>query len=175
MPETNTRVLNLWSGPGAGKSTTAAGLFFLMKSAGMKCELVTEYAKDKTYEEAWGTIADQWYITGKQQRRLRRLLGQVDWVVTDSPLPVGLLYTAAPFNQPWFEGAIWNLFDTFDNVNVFIERTKPYQKYGRSQSEDEARKLDRRLHELGSDRIDLYVPGDSTAPQAIFDHLFKSV
>lgn len=41
-----TSVINLIGGPGSGKSTTAAGLFFRMKSMGVRCELVTEYAKE---------------------------------------------------------------------------------------------------------------------------------
>ena len=46
-----TKVINLFGGPGAGKSTTAAGLFYEMKVRDIKCELVTEYAKDMTYEK----------------------------------------------------------------------------------------------------------------------------
>jgi dephospho-CoA kinase len=33
------RVINLAAGPGAGKSTTAAGLFNIMKLKGLKVEL----------------------------------------------------------------------------------------------------------------------------------------
>ncbi len=36
----------MFGGPGTGKSTSAAGLFFKMKLAQMEVELVTEYAKD---------------------------------------------------------------------------------------------------------------------------------
>ncbi len=44
------KVINLWAGPGAGKSTTAAGLFNLMKIRGYNVELVTEFAKEMVYE-----------------------------------------------------------------------------------------------------------------------------
>ena len=44
------KVINLWGGPGCGKSTTAAGLFSIMKMRGHKVELVTEYAKELTYD-----------------------------------------------------------------------------------------------------------------------------
>jgi len=40
-----TKVINLFAGPGAGKSTTAAGLFAEMKRANVDVELVTEYVK----------------------------------------------------------------------------------------------------------------------------------
>lgn len=42
------KVISLWAGPGAGKSTTAAALFNLMKRERFEVELVTEVAKDWT-------------------------------------------------------------------------------------------------------------------------------
>ena len=47
----NNRVVNLFAGPGSGKSTTASGLFHLLKLDNKKTELVTEYAKDAIYEQ----------------------------------------------------------------------------------------------------------------------------
>jgi hypothetical protein len=40
------KVINLYSGLGSWKSTTAAGLFHLMKQDLYSVELVTEFAKD---------------------------------------------------------------------------------------------------------------------------------
>lgn len=42
-------VINIFGAPGAGKSTTAAALFALMKLEGYKVELATEHAKDRYY------------------------------------------------------------------------------------------------------------------------------
>jgi ATP:corrinoid adenosyltransferase len=53
------KVINLWAGPGAGKSTTASGLFYLMKTADMQVELVTEYAKDMTWEGRHEVLQDR--------------------------------------------------------------------------------------------------------------------
>jgi hypothetical protein len=52
------KVINLWAGPGAGKSTTAAGLF-LMKLTGRRVELVTEYAKEVVYDQDPTRIKNQ--------------------------------------------------------------------------------------------------------------------
>ena len=41
-----TKVLNLYGGPGVGKSTGAAYIFSMLKLAGINCELVREYAKE---------------------------------------------------------------------------------------------------------------------------------
>lgn len=40
-------VINLFAGPGSGKSTTCAGVFNKLKLAGINCEMALEYAKDK--------------------------------------------------------------------------------------------------------------------------------
>ena len=44
-------VVNLFAGPGSGKSTTCAGVFAKLKLAGVNCEMALEYAKDKVWEE----------------------------------------------------------------------------------------------------------------------------
>lgn len=44
-------VINLFGEPGAGKSTGAAYVFAMLKMNGVNAELVTEYAKDITWEE----------------------------------------------------------------------------------------------------------------------------
>ena len=52
------KVINLFAGPGTGKSTTAAGLFYKMKSKGYMVELVTEFAKDLVYQESFFRLKD---------------------------------------------------------------------------------------------------------------------
>jgi adenylate kinase family enzyme len=44
-----TKYINIFGGPGAGKSTTAAALFAEMKRRGMNVELATEVAEDREY------------------------------------------------------------------------------------------------------------------------------
>ena len=48
----NTLLVNLYAGPGAGKSTGAAYIFAKLKMAGIDCEYVSEYAKATKSEEA---------------------------------------------------------------------------------------------------------------------------
>jgi len=57
-----TKYINIFGGPGAGKSTTAALLFAEMKSGGFKVELVTEVAKDFVWEDRSTTLSIQPYI-----------------------------------------------------------------------------------------------------------------
>lgn len=136
------KVINLFAGPGAGKSTTAAALFARMKRSGKKVELVTEYAKELTWDRRHDVLEDSLYILAKQHRRLKRLEGQVDYAITDSPLPISLAYGYGARGVPWFTDTVLALFHQFDNINFRLIRVKPYAKYGRSQTEEEAKELD---------------------------------
>lgn len=166
-------VINLIGGPGSGKSTTAAGLFFLMKCAGVKCELVTEFAKDLTYDENWIDLKRQLYVLAEQERRQRRLVDKVSFIITDCPLLTGIAYITDPRDRDAVSVAAHSLFKTYNNINFAITRAKPYMRYGRNQTEQEARSIDRDLLETvyANEVIEGYVAGNDRAPQEIFDIL----
>lgn len=88
----NAIILNLFSGPGAGKSTMAADIFAKLKRAGVNSELASEYAKDKVWEKSLSILENQIYVFGKQHHRLFRLKSQVDVIVTDSPILLSAIY-----------------------------------------------------------------------------------
>ena len=90
----DTLLVNLYAGPGAGKSTGAAYIFAKLKMAGVDCEYVSEYAKDRVWQEDQFPLQHcQLYVTGKQCLKIIRLLGKVDVVVIDSPIALGAMYT----------------------------------------------------------------------------------
>ena len=88
-----TLVVNFLAGPGAGKSTIAGSVFAELKWLGVDCELVTEYAKDKVWEESYKTLANQLYVLGKQSHRNFRLDDKVEVMITDSSVLMSLLYS----------------------------------------------------------------------------------
>ena len=45
-------VVNMFGVPGAGKSTGAAFVFAKLKMMGINAELISEFAKDKVWEES---------------------------------------------------------------------------------------------------------------------------
>src|ERR1035437_107519 len=143
-----TKVVNMYGGPGTGKSTTAGALFAEMKYRGVNCEYVQEYAKDKAWE--FGTnhngipkvFQAQEYIFGKQHFRFRRCAEDVDLIITDSPLLLGLIYMPDDFPLPSIRNAIREAYDMYDNLNVFLVRNKPYNTKGRFQTEAKAKDLD---------------------------------
>lgn len=149
-----TKVINLYGGPGTGKSTTAGAVFAELKYRGINTEYVQEYAKDKAWE--FGTnhngipkvFQAQEYIFGKQHFRLRRCAQDVDIIVTDCPLFLGLIYMPDDFPIPSLRPAIREAYDMYDNLDVMLVRTKPYNTKGRFQTEDEAKGLDVSVGEM---------------------------
>mgnify|MGYP000350742020 CR=1 FL=1 len=85
-------MVNLWAGPGTGKSTTAAVVFHILKLANVRCELVTEFAKELTYLGRREELADQLWVSAAQEHRCRILVGKVDVIITDSPTGLGRAY-----------------------------------------------------------------------------------
>lgn len=162
----NTRVINLFGGPGAGKSTTAAGLFHLMKLEGIKCELVTEYAKELVYEER--SLADGILIFAQQHRRMKRLAGKVDYIITDSPLVMSEVYQLVL--PPSFHQLVRTIYNGFNNVEFKINRVKPYHAYGRVQTEEKARILDIEMNKI-MDPDHFVIDGDETAPKEILSKI----
>lgn len=167
------KVINLFGGPGTGKSTTAADLFALMKWNNKSVELINEYAKEITWEQRYKIFEDQLYITAKQNRKLHRIKDQVDWAITDSPLLLSMVYSTPDYLPKTFRSMIYELYDTYDNINIFLQREKPYHQVGRNQNEEEARELDVRIKELLEEGGYNYhvIPANVDARQTIYDLL----
>lgn len=173
-----TKIINLVGGPCSGKSTVAAGLFYLMKSTPghSSVELVTEVMKDYTYDENKGMMNDQILITAVQNHRLVRLLGKVDTVVTDTSLFNGVVYTN---DEHGLETRLaLDLFRGYDNVVLFMPRKGQYEHYGRTQTEDEARQIDTRYREMLDKYevpyIDFAGMSHDNIPESIVEHLKSS-
>ena len=133
-------VVNLFAGPGVGKSTTAARIFAELKMHGVNCEMALEFAKDKVWEESFKTMDDQIYIFGKQFHKIWRLKDKVDVIICDSPLPISIVYDKE--NSEAFHTLIMEQFNKFDNYNILLKRSGEYQKEGRVQTEEEAKEVD---------------------------------
>lgn len=141
------RIINIFGAPGAGKSTVSSQIFSELKYHNVSCELVNEFAKDLTWSERHRDLRVQPYIFGKQLLRLERLIGKVDYIITDSPLLLSLVYT----NESWplsFSKMVVDIFHSFSNLNFLIKRTKPYIQSGRNQTEIESDILYTKIHSM---------------------------
>lgn len=135
-----TIVVNMYAGPGAGKSTLAAALFAFLKMRGYNVEMALEFAKDKVWENSLDVLKNQFYIFGKQHHRIFRLLDKVEVIITDSPLLISLLYDQT--NNVHFREMVKFEYNRLTNLDVFINRNKDYNPEGRLQSPHESEQLD---------------------------------
>lgn len=146
-----TTVVNLFGGPGIGKSTTAARLFAELKDSGVNAELVQEYVKGWAWEgRSAPTHLDQLYLTAKQARREQLLYGKVDVIVTDSPLLLGPFYCSKMEGPNYIKNLVWEWLAQTQGMgvrreNFFLIRTKPFNPKGRFHSEEESIKIDEEL------------------------------
>lgn len=152
------RIICLYGGPGVGKSTTAAGLFFKLKSEGITCELNREYIKDWVWEGRKIRPGDQTYYFAKMARKERVYMESgVDVIITDSPLILTHFY-----------GLKYDIFEQKSNTSLVmlkhhhevckhygykiehfvLDRTKEYDPKGRYQTEEEARVIDGEIEEM---------------------------
>lgn len=153
MSNKNTLIVNLFGVPGAGKSTGAAYIFSQLKMHGINAELITEFAKDKVWEENREVFKNQAYIFGKQSFRISRCFGKVDVIITDSPLPLSVLYNNDPRLTENFNKTVLDVFNSYRNINYLLTRVKPYNPVGRHQTESES-------DALGTDIVNLLTKYD---------------
>lgn len=140
-----TKIINLFGGPGVGKSTIASGLFYHMKIAGYNVELASEYVKDKVYEGTKYPFKDQLYTYAKQNKKIRQLIGKVDYVICDSPLFLSVIYQSE--ETPLFSAYATENFNRYDNVNFLVRRHHVYQPTGRIHTEKQASEISMLLEE----------------------------
>jgi len=136
-------VVNLFAGPGSGKSTGAAYIFSQLKLADINAELVTEFAKDLVWQQDFTALNNQLYVLGNQSLRLSRCVDKVDVIITDSPLLMNASYCDP--KEPYYESfrqVVYQDWQKYNNLNFFVVRKKPYKKVGRLQTEEEAKAKD---------------------------------
>ena len=140
-------VVNFFAGAGAGKSTISAEVFSKLKKLGYKTELVGEYAKECILQQNFEMLKDQLYLFATQVHRLRGLeKSGVDIAVSDSPLPLNLIYGN---EGKIFEELVWHEFNKYDNMNYLLDRIDGFwQTDGRVGDEKIARKVDKDLIKL---------------------------
>ena len=152
----NTLIVNLYGGPGTGKSSGAAYIFSKLKMAGIDAEYVTEFAKDKVWENNTEAFKCQFYISGKQSFRISRCFGKVDVIITDSPIVLGKIY-ADLIGRPQLGLACLEEADQYpagSTLEIFLNRVKPYNTNGRNQTEEEAKKIDATVKKLLLERAE---------------------
>lgn len=138
--------VNLYGGPGSGKSTTATGIFSKLKQIGVDCEYVPEYAKYLVWRKTFSVMEDQLYIFAKQHHQFFIMNGKVDVVITDSPLLNSLIY-CDPSDQ-YLMDLVTERYRRFKNLDIFLTRKKIYNPNGRYQTEERAKEIDEQTRNM---------------------------
>lgn len=143
-----TQIINFFGGPGTGKSTTRARMFYEMKIAGYSVEEVNEVAKEMLWEDRHNIFQDQLYLLAKQNRKLLRLQNKVDYVLTDSPILLNTIYMVGNGYEQTLNQLILEVFNSYDNINILLNRTHEYQEVGRYQTEQQSDELSSDIKKL---------------------------
>lgn len=145
-------VVNIFGGPGVGKSTIAAGLFFRLKCRHYDVELVDEYAKYLVYQNRTDVLRkDQVKVFAEQQAKLRAVAEHRKVVIVDSPLLLSKIYFDEKENLAdphLFVPLVVQMFNAYPNFNVYLVRNPelPYETVGRVQATlEEAMIIDERV------------------------------
>jgi len=158
--ERMTTIVNAFGGPGAGKTTAAWHIAAELKKRGFVTEYVPEYAKELVWDEKYelldGTIEHETEIYDEKLHRINRVIGKVDFVVTDSPTIQSISFlddekVSAEDKAAFVERAKedWTKHSTF---NLFVQRdSKSYEKEGRIHSLEESKCLDQSIKSMLKD------------------------
>ena len=135
-----TKIINIFGGPGIGKSTTIARIFHEMKKNQLDVEISQEFAKDLVWNNQFDILKeDQLYVFAHQYRRISRLIGKVDYIIADCPLLMCIPYIAEGFFTK-LEPLIVEIWNSFDNQSFLLTRPTDfkYEAEGRYQDEEGA-------------------------------------
>lgn len=144
----NTIVINAFAGAGAGKTTACLEICEKLKKLGYVTEYVQEYAKelvwDNNMEMLDGSEEHQFEILKEQMKRQDRLIGKVDFCVTDSPLLLNGIYNKQL--TPEYNTMIHSLFRDYNNFSFFVKRdTQNFEQKGRIHNLAESIEIDKEV------------------------------
>ena len=146
------QIINLFGPPGVGKSVISAAVYADLSKNGLNVELCTEYAKSLVYEQRTDILkTDQLYVLAKQNRKLYTLQDKnLDYVVIDSPLFLQMIYNNPEnLNQELFEKLVLELFNKYNNLNIYLERSKEFdfKMTGRINNSEESELIGEKIKE----------------------------
>jgi len=133
--------IQLFGGPGSGKSTMRSRIFYELKKRQLNVEEITEYAKELTYGKDDMKLSDQILLFGKQNHSHFVLdkNEDIDIIVTDSPPIMGITYMDS--NLPYYnelKDLMLKVDKGYKSINYFLTRNHEYQEFGRNQTEEQS-------------------------------------
>ena len=125
-----TKIINLFGGPGIGKSSISAGLLYRLKKQHVSCDNPYEFPKLLAWDENHSAIRDQLFVLANQHRGIVKSYGKVDYIILDSPIILSLTYKNKYRSQEYpatlygdtFDELLLEIHNQYDNINIVLER-----------------------------------------------------
>lgn len=144
------KIINLFGGPGIGKSSIAAGITYKLKKNHVSCNNPYEFPKSLAWDQNIEATRDQLFVLANQHRGIAQSYNKVDYIVVDSPILFSLIYKTwyntgypANFYSDSFNQMVLDLHNKYDNINILLERSEGnYNEEERYQSLDESKGID---------------------------------
>jgi DNA replication protein DnaC len=159
-------LINLFGGPGIGKSSIAAGITYKLKKEHITCDNPYEFPKLLAWDQNLPAIKDQLYVLGNQHRGIAKAYGKVDYIVIDSPILFSLIYKnyyntgyPAEFYSSAFDQMVIDLHHKYKSLNILLERNEDsvHSVEERYQTLNESLDLDRYIKStLDNNKVDYH-------------------
>jgi hypothetical protein len=152
-PKCKALIVNVFGGPGGGKTTLGAMLFTELKMRGADVEMDMELARQMILMEHLSALDCQPYLFGVALYKLVQTAKNTDVVIMDSPLLLNPIYDQQ--ESPALRALAVEWHERFRNLNVFVQRSRnsAHSMAGRVHDYHESLLLDERirlfLEELG--------------------------
>lgn len=158
-----TKIINLFAGPGVGKSTLAAGLFHELKKRDISCDAPYEFPKSLAWNNSIEEIRDQLYVIANQHRGIVRSFGKVEYIIMDSPILLSLIYKnnytneypANLYNEN-FDKMMIEIHNNYENINYVLSRPqRSHEDEGRFHNLEDSIDIDKKIIKLlNNNKID---------------------
>lgn len=141
-------LINLFGGPGAGKTTLAHGIVYEFRMHGIEADIATEYPKELIYDRINPASINQYTILAEQFKKIERVLRACTVVVCECPLLLCAEYDMGKRHifqmVKDYETYLKDTYKT-STYNYFVDRIVPYTTTNRVHTEKQAIDIDRRL------------------------------
>lgn len=127
-------IINLFAGPGGGKSSIAGGLLHKLKKKHCSCDAPYEFPKMLAWDNNGEAIKDQLYVIANQHRGIAKSFNKVDYIIVDSPILLSLVYKNyyAKNNDEYpsclygkeFDDLILSMHQYYKTLNIVLVRSK---------------------------------------------------
>lgn len=147
-------VVNLFAGPGAGKSALAHVVTGLAMVKYHDVQYVHEYAKEVVWNDHGrvegeydsSPFTEQDWMLAHQNQLLRRLVPRsIDLAITDTSILLGAIYAPEWYPES-FTPFLLDVYHSYNNINIFVDRGDiPFQTEGRNQGKEASIEKDREV------------------------------